>query len=129
MGKYIVVGFFVSLIMGIFVFLPKTAFAIDSEALETQTRAFSSGADLGEAKDPRSIVALIIKFSLGLLGVAFVAYLVYGGFLIMTSGGVEENVTKGKKIIFTAIIGIAIILSAYSISYFVSNQLLIATFK
>jgi len=37
----------------------------------------------------------------------------------MTSGGNDEQVGKAKKILYTSIIGLIIILSAYSISNFV----------
>ncbi len=85
--------------------------------MNTQTGAFAGqqGADLGPTKDPRIIAANIIKVMLGLLGILLVAYIVYGGYLITLSQGNEEQVTKGKEAIKNAVIGLIIILSAYSI--------------
>lgn len=85
--------------------------------MNKQTQAFSGqqGANLGAPKDPRLIVANVINMLLGLLGTLVVAYMVYGGYLIMLSQGNEDQVSKGKETIKNAAIGLAIILSAYSI--------------
>jgi hypothetical protein len=86
--------------------------------LEQQTEAFAGnkGANFGEPRDPRSVAATIIQSMLGLLGILMITYLIYGGYLIMTSAGQEEKLTKGKSVIRNAVIGIAIILSAYGIA-------------
>lgn len=114
--------FFSSIVTTIFLvsfFIPTDVFA-ETELLtdmQKQTQAFSGqqGADLGTPKDPRLIVANVINMLLGLLGTLVVAYMVYGGYLIMLSQGNEEQVSKGKETIKNAAIGLAIILSAYSI--------------
>lgn len=88
--------------------------------MNSQTQAFSGkqGADLGTAQDPRLIAARIINGLLGLLGILTVAYIVYGGYLILLAQGNEEEVSKGKEAIKNAAIGLALILSAYSIARF-----------
>jgi len=53
----------------------------------------------------------------------FVAYLVYGGYLFLTSGGEEAKITKGKKVIFTSILGVVVISLAYSLTKFVFTSL------
>ncbi len=80
--------------------------------------AGNKGADFGAAKDPRLIVADIIIIVLQLLGIIFFALMVYAGFLWMTASGNEEKVETSKKIIFQAVIGLAIILASYSITIF-----------
>ena len=44
-----------------------------------------------------------------------VALVVYGGFLILTSGGSEEKVGKGKKFITYAVIGVFVAVFAYAV--------------
>ena len=61
------------------------------------------------------VVARLIKIFLTFLGTLMVVYSVYGGFLIMTSRGEEDDITKGKGIIKNAVIGVTIILSSYGI--------------
>jgi hypothetical protein len=61
-----------------------------------------------------NIAQLILAVSGGLALLMFV----YGGFLMLSSGGMESRVTKGKEVIKTALVGLAIILLAgYLIRY------------
>lgn len=66
--------------------------------------------------------AITILFSI--LGVLFTMLIVYAGYLWMTARGQEEFVTKAKDIFSTAIIGLIILLMAYSITRFVVPRLL-----
>ena len=72
-------------------------------------------------------VAKMTNVVLGFLGIIFLVLILYAGTLWMTSAGNEEKISKAKKTMVAAIIGVAIVLAAYSISYFVINQLLVAT--
>lgn len=69
------------------------------------------------------IVAIVIKAFLGLLGIIFLVLIIYAGFEWMTAQGDEEKVTKAKDTLTRAIIGLVIIIAAYSITYFVFNAL------
>lgn len=77
--------------------------------------------------DVRVTVARIIRVAMGLLGIIAVVIILIGGFTWMTAGGNDEKVGEAKKWIFSGIIGLAIILSAYAIATFVINQLVTAT--
>ncbi len=77
--------------------------------------------------DIRVTVANIIKVILGLLGIIAVSLIVYAGFLWMTAAGNDDQITKAKGIISASVVGLAIILSAYSITTFVFNSLSDAT--
>lgn len=86
------------------------------------------GADTGLARqDIRTSVARIINVVLGLLGMISVVIVIYAGFKWMTSGGNEENAKAAQKILFAAVIGLIIILSAYAISRFVLTNVWKAT--
>ncbi|MEK7644387.1 MAG: pilin [Patescibacteria group bacterium] len=69
----------------------------------------------------------IINVALSLLGLIAVVIVLAGGFKWMTAGGNEEKTTEARKMIFAGIIGLAIILSAWSITLFVFTQLQKAT--
>jgi hypothetical protein len=99
------------------------------QELGQQTGAFSGsqGAGFAPAKDPRLVAAQLIKQLLGFVAILFVSYTIYAGYLILTSGGEEEKIMKGKKTLRTAIIGVLIALSTYSITYFVTKNLTKAT--
>lgn len=78
-------------------------------------------------KDLRETAASLINVLLGLLGLIAVVIVLAGGFKWMTAGGSEDKIAEARKMIFSGVIGLAIILSAWAISLFVINQLSSAT--
>jgi uncharacterized membrane protein len=69
-------------------------------------------------------IGQLVQTAMSFLGIIFTVLLIYAGFLWMTARGEETKVEKAKNIIITAIIGLIIVLAAYSISYFVTKALL-----
>lgn len=80
--------------------------------------AGDKGAGLGAVKDPRTIVAEIIRMVLGFIGTIFFVLTLYAGYLWMTAAGNEEQVTKAKTLLFQATVGLIIILMAFAITSF-----------
>lgn len=74
-------------------------------------------------QDLATSITTIINYFLGLLGLVAVAFLIYAGVLMVTAGGNDEQVTKARKIITYAAVGIVIILLSYTIVSFVSQAL------
>lgn len=95
--------------------------------LKDQNKAFFESAGLEEDVSIAEVVSDIIKILLSFLGVIFIVLIIYAGFRWMVSRGNEEEIGKAKKTMTAAIIGLAIVLSAYLITYFVIDQLLEAT--
>lgn len=90
------------------------------------------GLSYGEAtgltnQDVRFTIARIINISLSILGTVVVVIMIIAGFEWMTAGGNSDKVDEAKKRITHAIIGLAIILSAYAITNFVVKSLYKAT--
>jgi type IV secretory pathway VirB2 component (pilin) len=79
------------------------------------------------ASDPRYVAANVIRYILGFLGIIAVIIVLYAGFKWMTSGGSEEKVGEAKKMLVAGVIGLVIILSAYTLASFVISQLYGAT--
>ncbi|MFA6304274.1 MAG: Ig-like domain-containing protein [Patescibacteria group bacterium] len=73
-------------------------------------------------RDLKDIIILIIKIFLGFLGIIAVGLIIWGGYTWMTSGGEEDKISEGKKIITNAVIGLVIILSSYAIVLFVVSK-------
>ncbi len=69
----------------------------------------------------------LIKVALTVVGLIAIVLVIFGGFKWMTSGGSEEKVDEAKKILYSGIIGLIIILSAYALTSFVLGTLLTAT--
>jgi hypothetical protein len=69
-------------------------------------------------QDVRSLIANIISVALGFLAVIFLGLIVVAGFQYMTAGGNEEKVSKALALLKNAIIGLAIVLVAWSLTRF-----------
>lgn len=69
------------------------------------------------------LVGRVLKYVLGLTGSVALIVFIYGGVLMMFSGGKPENVTKGKDAIMWAVVGLAIIFASYAILDFVIDAL------
>ncbi|PIR02879.1 MAG: hypothetical protein COV60_03300 [Candidatus Magasanikbacteria bacterium CG11_big_fil_rev_8_21_14_0_20_43_7] len=92
-----------------------------NKTVQKQTDAFtgSDGADFGRVKDPRIVVASLIQSFLVVLGILFLVYMTYAGYLIMTSAGNDDRIDKGKSITRNAVIGVMLVLGAYGTMWIV----------
>jgi hypothetical protein len=59
------------------------------------------------------IISKLLPYVFVLSGLALLVYLIFGGFLLMTSGGDPKKVETGKGAVTNAIIGFLIIFAAY----------------
>lgn len=117
MGMAVV--FFVTLFSFTPVFAQTGGGLVDNATLGNQ---YAGQIGLGGA-DIRLIIVNIIRVALGLVGLVMVILMLYAGFLWMTAGGNDDQIVKAKNIIRNAVIGLAIVLSAYGIVLFVMNLL------
>ena len=69
---------------------------------------------LGES-NLQVILGTVLQGLFGVLGSVALLMFIYGGFLWLTSGGNADMITKGKNTIIWAILGIAVIFTAYTI--------------
>ncbi len=83
--------------------------------------AGQSGAQYGEAVDPRLIVSNIVRLALGLVATIIFVLMVFAGYKWMTAGGNEEQIAESKGTIYNATIGLVIILAAYGITILITN--------
>lgn len=79
----------------------------------TDSKIFQSDEDISVSLG--SLIQILLSF----LGVIFVVLIVYSGILWMTAMGNDQQVDKAKKIISESIIGLVIVVLAYSISFLV----------
>lgn len=78
----------------------------------------------GSQTDVRVSVIKIIDIILGLLGVIFLALIVFAGFKYMTAAGNEDQVKQAIKQITQAVIGLVIVLASWGISYFIITRIM-----
>lgn len=101
-----------------------------SMAFDIKTRLDDVGGDAGyeSIKDNQEFyfaetIGSLINIVLSFLGVIFVILIIYGGFMWMTAGGKEQQVEDAMKVIIRATIGIAVIMLAYAVTWFVVSKL------
>lgn len=123
MKKFVLFVFFT-----FFSFLPlvTTVYAQDI-GLEIGGKTLGQASGLGQTADAQTTVIQIINTVLGLLGIITIVLILYAGFKWMTSQGNEEEISSAQKIIKAAVLGLIIILSAYSITLFVFEKTRYAT--
>ncbi|PIX62108.1 hypothetical protein CO057_02290 [Candidatus Uhrbacteria bacterium CG_4_9_14_0_2_um_filter_41_50] len=114
---------FLFAIIGVILFTPTLALARLS-ADDTGLNTTGSEVYGDTAPDIGTFIGSnIITPALSLVGVIFLVLVIYGGFLWMTAGGTEAQVTKAKNIIISAVIGAVLIAAAYAITSFVFQSL------
>ena len=69
------------------------------------------------------IVLNIVDDLLQLIGYTTVGYIMYGGFLMMTSNGAPDKAAHGRKTIMSAAIGLVIALSSVALVNFISSNI------
>ena len=73
------------------------------------------------------LIGRIISVAIELIGVVVFILLVYGGYVWMTARGDKYKVDTAQKLIANAVIGLAVVLSAYAIANFVLNEVVRVT--
>ncbi|MFA6588433.1 MAG: hypothetical protein WCT08_05185 [Patescibacteria group bacterium] len=73
--------------------------------------------------DPKLFIARILRYALGFLGIMALIMILYGGFLMLTSGGNADMIKKAKSTIIWAALGIVIIISSWQILSFILNTI------
>lgn len=121
------ISFIAQIIAGIFWTSTVWAAKVSDSALG-QLKAGGSASGLltsstAGAADPRVAVAGLLQELLGLIGIIFVCLIVMGGYWLITAKGDESKIEKAKSTIWGAVIGVIIILLAYSIVWLVSSSL------
>lgn len=102
--------------VGLFLISPLPAYAQDDYGLDT----VAGKAELkGLGDSVPKITGRFLGAALSLVGILFFILTIYGGVLWMTSHGNSEQATKGLQTTIAAIIGLIIVLAAYTITNFV----------
>ena len=75
------------------------------------------------SSNPAEIIGAIVAMVLTFVGLIFLILLISAGFILAFAGGNEEKVTKARKIIVTAVVGLIVTLAAYGLAYLIFAQL------
>lgn len=111
---------------GLFIFLTIALLATAALPVLAQDYGLKATADVAGLKkaEPAAIIGSIIGYALSFIGVIFMVLVLYGGYTWMTSFGNAQKVEKAKELIVDAVIGLVIVIAAYTITNFVVNAIL-----
>lgn len=92
------------------------------------TKGDCSIKDIGSDADSQAnfiwrVVLNIVDDLLQLIGYTTVGYIMYGGFLMMTSNGAPDKAAHGRKTIMSAAIGLVIALASVALVNFISSKI------
>jgi hypothetical protein len=85
---------------------------------------FIAGQGDGQPVSIEVIIRQIITVVLGVFGLIYFMYIIVGGILWLTAHGEKEKIEKAKDLIQNATLGLAILLGAYALTYFILYALL-----
>lgn len=78
-----------------------------------------TSSEISKKGDIPTILGYVVSIVLALVGVYFFLLILYAGIIWMTAAGSSEKVTQSKNKMISAVIGLVIVLSAYTITRFV----------
>ena len=116
MFKKIFVGLFVTALL-----LPVVVLGAGIKD-QSMLNSIANASGVSGSASVESLTGSIIKGILSLSGLIFLILMVYAGMLWMTARGDEGKVDTSKEIIQAAVIGLAITVSAYAITLFVTSR-------
>ena len=79
--------------------------------------------ELTGAAGVAAILGKVINAFLGFIGAVALLMFVYGGFLMLISGGKPEEINKGKGVLVWAVIGLIVVFMSYTLANFVINSI------
>lgn len=109
---------------GIVCVAPCIALAGFADNVQSGIRDTATPAGLSETPELTTIVGNVINVAISFVGVVLLGYLIYGGFIYMTSQGDPKKSGSAMSTIRSAVVGLLIVASAYAISNFVLNLLI-----
>jgi len=118
------------LLLAFFVFAPAVLTAELTDGGKKALDGLDETATKGYGQEAKSLnkdfaveIGNVIGAILAFIGGLFFGLMIYGGFTWMLARGNEQEITKAKDLIISAIIGLIVVLSAYAITYYIGSVL------
>lgn len=74
--------------------------------------------------NPLDFAASIYTVGLGLIGVVALLFIIYGGYLILTSRGDQLKLSQGKSYVVSAIIGVILAVAGFALYQIIAVDVL-----
>ena len=99
------------------------AASVQTDNLNKQDTALMAQSGLSGNNNLATIISILIQTILGFLGIVFLVLTIMAGFKWMTSAGNDAEIKKAKDSLKNSIIGLLIVIAAYTITYSVFTYL------
>lgn len=99
------------------------AASVQTDNLNKQDTALMAQSGLSGNSNLATIISILIQTILGFLGIVFLVLTIMSGFKWMMSEGNEAEIKKAKDSLKSSIIGLLIVIAAYTITYSVFTYL------
>lgn len=96
-----------------------TSSGLDTIAQETGHKTLTVFQNL---HTPQAVIAQVLHIALGLLGIIFMCYTIYAGYIWMMARESASEAERAQKILKNAVIGMIIVAFAYGITSFVMKN-------
>ncbi len=112
-------------LLALFAFLSFSAIPTASAQVSVDSTGLTATGDaVWGALDPGENIGTyvgtrIVQPLLAIVGTLFLLLIIYAGLLWMTAGGVTARVEKAKNILVHSVVGLVIIVAAYSVTIFI----------
>ena len=97
--------------------------SVDTTGLDRQEAAIMNPSGLAGNSNLATIISILISVILGFLGIVFLVLTIMAGFKWMSSQGNEDEIKQAKGSLKNSIIGLLIVIAAYTITYSVFKYL------
>ena len=114
--KLLFVKFFIVAVVAVLMFSPVVVSAAGLEL------ACYKNQDC-DLDDFEQLIVVAANYILGISGSVTLLFFIYGGVVLLTSGGAQERVTQGRTILVNSVIGLVIIFTSYMIISFTIGAL------
>lgn len=99
-----------------------TGFGLESTGVDKQNFFGAPQVGRGDGAVLPVVVGQLIGVGLSLISIVFFLLMLYGGIMWMTARGNDERTKKALEVIYAAIIGIIIVMSAYALTRYVLSS-------
>lgn len=94
-----------------------------NEIKDNQYAAAVTGGDYSADSSLEASLSTIIRIVLSIIGTIFLILMIVAGYQWMTASGNEDSIKKSKRTIINLLIGLALVLGAYALTYTFSSLL------
>lgn len=106
--------------VGATLLVPAVAFAQAAVGADTQVNVDPAASGF-QILSITKLIQSLLRFTLGIVGLLVFVYLIWGGIEWITAGGDKSKTESARQKITNAIIGLAIVASAFAISIVLQN--------